>query len=212
MLFLLNTDDFDEDFTERIKKCEKNFFISGKRYRKNNLSLYGRALLGYILKSSYGISRFSYHYSENGKPYLENSDVFFSISHSGSYVLCCVSDNEIGCDIERIKDYNPKIAKRFFTEKEAELLERSENKEITFVSLWTLKESILKKEGTGISGGLDTYCFADYIDKENFTAYGYSFFVCCFGEYVISVCSEHSETEAELVPKDKIIEFIVSLN
>ena len=212
MLFLLNTEDFDDGFTEIVKKSEKEFFRSGKTSGCNKPSLYGRVLLSYILNKYHHIKSFSYCYGENGKPYLETGDVFFSISHSGNYVLCCVSDNEIGCDIEKIKAYNPKVGKRFFTAKEAGLLEEAENKDILFYKLWTLKESILKKEGTGINGGLDTYCFADYIGKEYFKAYGYSFYTLLFGEYMISVCSECADYQKEIVSREKITEFIRSLN
>ncbi len=212
MLYILNAEDFDDDFTEKIKDAERKFFLSDKLFRCNRLSLCGRVLLGYILKNYYGIASFAYRYGENGKPYLENRDIFFSISHSGNYVVCCISENEIGCDIEKIKDYNPKVGKRFFTKKEAELLENKDTEDIFFAKLWTLKESILKKEGTGISGGLDTYCFADYISEESFTAYGCSFFSCRLGEYMLSVCSDNTDVETEFVSKEKIAEFIRTLD
>ena len=212
MLYLLNTENFDDDFIEELKKAEKKLFISEKKFRYNRLSLCGRVLLGYILKKYYDISSFSYHYGENGKPYLKDVAVFFSISHSGNYVLCCVSEKEIGCDIEKIKDYNPKVAKRFFTAKEAQILKNKETEDVYFAKLWTLKESILKKEGTGIVGGLDTYCFADYIGEEKFEAYGYAFYNCRFGEYMLAVCSEKSDFIAEIISKEKIADFMRSLS
>ncbi len=212
MLYLLNTEDFDDKFMEEIKDAERKVFLSDKLLRGNRHSLCGRVLLGYILKKYYGIDSFSYRYGEGGKPYLENSDIYFSISHSGNYVVCCISEKEIGCDIEKIKDYNPKVGKRFFTGKEAELLENKDTEDIFFARLWTLKESILKKEGTGISGGLDTYCFADYIGEESFNAYGYSFFSHRFGEYMLSVCSENTDVKTDFVSKEKIAEFIRTLN
>ena len=42
---------------------------------------------------------------EHGKPYLkERKDVFFNLSHSGDYVLCAVSDKEVGADIQKRHD------------------------------------------------------------------------------------------------------------
>ncbi len=212
MLYILNTEYFDDDFMEEIKDAERKFFLSGKLLRGNKLSLCGRVLLGYILKNYYHIDSFSYRYGENGKPYLKNCELNFSISHSGNYAVCCISRNEIGCDVEKIKDYNPKIGKRFFTAREAALLENKETEDIFFAKLWTLKESILKKEGTGISGGLDNYCFADYIYEESFTAYGYSFYSHRFGEYMLSVCSDNTDVKTEIVSKEKIAEFIRTIN
>lgn len=212
MLYLLNTEAFDDIFMDEIKRAEKKIFVSDSIVRGNKLSVCGRVLLGYILKKYHGRDSFSYYYGKNGKPYLKNGDVFFSISHSGKYVICCISESEIGCDIEEIRDYNPKVGKRFFTPKEYELLSNKETEDILFAKLWTLKESILKKEGTGISGGLDTYCFADYIGEESFTAYGCDFYSCRSGDYMISVCCEKSDKEKEFVSKEKFAEFVRSLN
>ncbi len=212
MLYLLNIEDFDDVLIEEIKKADKKIFISDQLIRGNKYSLFGRVLLGYILKNYYGTESFSYRYGENGKPYLKNGDMFFNISHSGKYVLCCVSESEIGCDIEQIRDYNPKVGKRFFTPREYKLLSNKETEDLFFAKLWTLKESILKKDGTGISGGLDTYCFAEHIGEESFRAYGCSFYSFRYGNYMISVCCEKSDIETEFISEEKIVEFIRSLN
>lgn len=211
MLCLLNTEDFDNNFFDRVKEAEKRIFVTDKLIRGNKLTVCARVLLGYMLKINYGIYSFSYSYGENGKPYLDNKQIYFNISHSGNYVLCCLSESEVGCDIEKIKDYNPKVAKRFFTKKEADLLENEDTEDIYFAKLWTLKESILKKEGTGIGGGLDTFCFADYIGDDFFTAYGCNFICYNFGEYMISVCSENIEKEITEISKKEITEYINSL-
>ena len=78
--------------------------------------------------------------------------------------------------------------------------------------LWTLKESILKKEGTGITGGLDTYCFADYADKNDFEAYGCHFMCRKLGDYMISVCAESCPVEPFEIRKAEIMEYIDEIN
>ena len=212
MIYLLNTERFDDALIEKVNEAEKNIFSSdGKRYT-DKLSVCGRVLLGYALNKNFGINSYSYRYGVNGKPYLENSDTYFSISHSGDYVMCTVSDKEAGCDVEKIKGYNPKIAKRFFTAKEYEALEKAASQDYVFAKLWTLKESILKKLGTGIGGGLDTYCFADYVGEDEFFAFG-----CCFmsvrnGEYMMSVCSSDKQTDAVAVTEKEIEEYINKIN
>ncbi len=190
MIYVLFAQSFDEQFSDKIKTAEKKIFCTEKIKRGNQLTLIGRTLLGYILYKHYGIKNFSYSYGENGKPYLENENIFFSISHSGKMVVCCVSDREIGCDIEKIKDFNPKIPERFFTGKETEVIKNHDCKARVFTRLWTLKESILKKSGMGITGGLDTYCFADNAFSETFADYGCNFLCRSFCEYELSVCSE----------------------
>ena len=66
----------------------------------------------------------AYYYGEHGKPMRRNEEICFNLSHSGKYVLCAVSEMEIGCDIEKIKEVKWKLAKRFFSEKEYDFLVR----------------------------------------------------------------------------------------
>lgn len=67
-----------------------------------------------------------YCYGEHGKPMRSDGEVYFNLSHSGKYVLCSISETEIGCDIEKVKEVKWKIAKRFFSEKEYDFLEKLE--------------------------------------------------------------------------------------
>ena len=211
MLCVLNTDGFDEVFYRDASAAEKKIFISDKADRGSAPSVYGRLLLGYMLKKYCGADSFSYRYGEKGKPCLASGDARFSISHSGGCVLCCISDKEIGCDIERVKEYNPKVAARFFTEKENLILEGSDCPSALFTKLWTLKESILKRDGTGISGGLGSYCFADYVHSSEFSAYGSYFYSVSYGEYMISVCSEYPSQELLTVTEGDIEQYINNL-
>lgn len=214
MVYFIDTSSFSDDFIEKIKRAESKTFKSKGRGKNHNESICARALLGYILYTRYGISSFSYRYGTDGKPYLENVKLYFNISHSGSGILCCVSDNEIGCDIEKVREYNPKVAKRFFTEKETGLLEASDVKNRLFARLWTLKESILKKDGSGIRGGLDTYCFADNAFNNEFYAYGCNFLAVSRVEYELTVCSTEKYSVTDVIALDykDFEEYINKLN
>jgi 4'-phosphopantetheinyl transferase len=185
--------------------------MSDKDKRANNLSLCGRVLLGYILKNYYGKEYFCYRYGENGKPYLENEDIFFNISHSGSVALCTVGRSENGCDIQQHRPYNEKVAKRFFTEQEFLLISRSEDKEKTFTRLWTMKEAVLKKKGTGISGGLSTYDFSEYAFCDDFSVYGCRFSCFEYGDYEICICSDSLKETVETVTADEFEKYIDSI-
>ena len=44
---------------------------------------------------------FSYEYGEQGKPQIVNFPKKFNLSHSGDYVVCGVSDGEVGVDIQK---------------------------------------------------------------------------------------------------------------
>ena len=94
-------------------------------------------------------------HNKNGKPYLKNnSALFFNISHSAELSMCVVSENEVGCDIQKIKSVNLDLSKRFFTENERDYIfsDSEYNYQLDrFLRLWTLKESVLKAVGLGLA-------------------------------------------------------------
>ncbi len=104
-----------------------------------------------------------------GKPYFENCNIYFSISHSKSTAVCAVSEGEIGVDIERLdknRDYLS-LAERYFTEKEYEKIKKSENIKELFVKYWTAKEAYIKFTGEGFKRGMN-YFEADFENHPHF--------------------------------------------
>ena len=97
----------------------------------------------------------TYRYGDKGKPYFENIPLFFSLSHSGEYVLCVVSRQEVGADIQKIQSADVlKLAKRFFSEPECRALERCESdreQQGLFFGLWSRKEAYGKLTGEGVT-------------------------------------------------------------
>jgi len=95
---------------------------------------------------------------ERGKPYIEGNPVYFNLSHSGSLVLCGISDQDIGVDIQLRTDFAfEKISDRYFTEQEKGQLEKCnsrEEKAIWFYRFWTAKEAYAKLTGEGIGYGI----------------------------------------------------------
>lgn len=101
-------------------------------------------------------------YGEKGKPYLRDYPFYFNLSHSMDYVICAVSDREVGADIqwcsmekgERLE----RIARRFFSPEELAALaccrEQVERAQL-FYRLWTRKEAYGKLTGGGIGAALD---------------------------------------------------------
>ncbi|MBR4723205.1 MAG: 4'-phosphopantetheinyl transferase superfamily protein [Clostridia bacterium] len=98
---------------------------------------------------------------KGGKPVCKNADVWFSISHSGEYAVCAVSDRPVGIDIERIKPYNESIARRICTLKELEAIEKSGDKAREFIKIWTQKEAALKRDGKGVFSSGIKACLLD---------------------------------------------------
>mgnify|MGYP003306333710 CR=1 FL=1 len=169
------------------------FHFNDKDSLKRKDSVCAKAMLCQVLDESFNIKSFVVDCEEDGKPYLVGDEICFNLSHSDNIALCSVSGDVVGCDVEKIRPYNPKLAKRFFTTEEFSLLEKSDNPDLLFTRLWTMKESILKCLGSGLSGGLSEYDFSPFINKNYFMAHNLCFNVFEFPEYVICVCSKVNE-------------------
>lgn len=122
--------------------------------------------------------------AENGKPFAENADVQFNISHSGNIVVCAVDERPVGIDVEQIRHIDLKISKRIYTDEELCYLfgfcpsdddfkaSPDEGMLLRFFELWTAKEANLKYTGTGITENLKTLSVnPEKIQKEYFDDY-----------------------------------------
>ena len=101
---------------------------------------------------------------ENGKPYLSDNAMFFSLSDTDTFCICAVSDTEIGADIQRIVSGREKLAQRFFSEEETDFFNRSEKRDEMFSLLWSLKESYIKFLGLGLSKSLNSFAVIPNVD------------------------------------------------
>ncbi|MCI6008188.1 4'-phosphopantetheinyl transferase family protein [Oscillospiraceae bacterium LCP25S3_E10] len=167
-----NTYIFNSQQIDNAEKFQK-YYSCMSDYRKSKidrmkmekdklLSLSAGILLDSCLKKL-GLREKSMEYAlgKNEKPFFANAQgIYFNISHSGTYAVCSFSENEIGCDIEKIESADIKIAERFFTESEYSYIlsgENTEERNYRFIRLWTLKESCLKYKGVGLCGGLNSF-------------------------------------------------------
>lgn len=102
---------------------------------------------------------------EFGKPYVNNSSVFFNLSHSGNTALVAISlCEDLGVDIERWRyiDNVDGMVKRNFsdTEKQQWLKVDKEQQEELFFNLWACKESFIKATGRGLGMGVSRCGFS----------------------------------------------------
>ena len=116
--------------------------------------------------------------NEYGKPYIKDSNIYYSISHSNNLVMVAIDDKTIGIDIQFIKNKN----------KNDFILNESEYK-YNYIEIFSLKESYIKCIGSninhmkdiifnldnGISSNKDEYEFIQLKDIDN---------------YVISICNK----------------------
>ncbi len=116
---------------------------------------------------------------EHGKPMLPKElGLYFNLSHSGEYVLCAVSDHEIGADIQRHEKYQERLAERFFHPEELAYLKEAKDRKQCFYDLWSLKESCIKCTGRGLSTGLERFSVVPLLYGEEIVLDGFR----CTGE------------------------------
>jgi len=126
------------------------------------LSLCAGLLLQRALRSR-GVSGADAEIGEGayGKPFLpRRPDVQFSLSHSGTRVMCVTAGSPVGCDIQAAEPRDLRIARRFFSEAECRAIfagAREEDRQAMFFRIWTLKESFLKCIGLGLALPLDAF-------------------------------------------------------
>ncbi len=90
-------------------------------------------------------------YNPFNKPFL-NEEIDFSISHSGEYVVCALGIRQkVGVDIEEIKRIQLDDFKQFFTQEQFESILYASDPHMEFYKLWTIKESVVKADGRGLS-------------------------------------------------------------
>ena len=136
---------------------------------------------------------------EGGKPALQDGPEF-SLSHSGERVLCALSDEAVGADLQQLRPCNPALARRFFTGAEVAWLEEQRERDQAFSLLWSLKESYVKFLGSGIAGGhLDSFTVRVLPDgRARIDGSNVKLWYAVCGGYVMAVCS-HADAAPETV-------------
>lgn len=90
-------------------------------------------------------------YTEYNKPFLGNS-IDFNISHSEEYVVCAMAvKGKVGIDIEKIRPIELFDFKDQMTFEQWKAIEQSPDQFEKFYELWTIKESVIKGDGRGLS-------------------------------------------------------------
>jgi hypothetical protein len=79
------------------------FFKFVKKPDNKKLHKEGRNIIKLVAKDYYNIENPEVRIKER-KPYFKYSDLKFSISHSRDIVAVCFDENEVGFDIEKIKE------------------------------------------------------------------------------------------------------------
>ncbi|MCF0122476.1 MAG: 4'-phosphopantetheinyl transferase superfamily protein [Lachnospiraceae bacterium] len=156
-------------------------------------------------------------YKKKGKPYFKkHSEFFLSITHSGEYWACALSNLQVGIDLqmhilrEGETEYAAgmryaNLAKRFFHEKEANYVQAKASYK-KFFRIWAAKESYVKYTGKGIDDEFGSFSvipesensLPEYYSGDGYatwTAAGVCFVECLKGkiknsDYTLCVCGK----------------------
>ena len=128
---------------------------------------------------------------EAGKPRIAGGPEF-CLSHSGEQVLCALSDEAVGADLQQLRPYDPALVRRFFTTEEGVWLEEQRERDLAFSLLWSLKESYVKLLGSGIAGvHLDSFTVELLPDgRARIDGSNAKLWYAISDGYVMAVCSD----------------------
>lgn len=145
--------EISEENIDRVKTllsgAQQDYLIKINE-KKRVQSLAVRALLMLMLEKYYPhLSVSALCVEKSGKPYLEGREVFISLTHSGDFVGCALSERPIGIDVEKIRPVSERLISRACTDEEQAYVAAGGTD--SFFTLWTLKESYIKAQDCGFS-------------------------------------------------------------
>ena len=173
MHILLSQDiwDFDLDAAlSEISEQRREQAVKFKHELGQRLCVLAYQLLKQGLREAYGIEgNPQFEYNEHGKPAIVgHPEIFFNFSHCKEAVLCAISEQPVGVDVESVRSFNDSLVHYTMNEDEMREIETAEDRAVAFIRLWTMKEAALKLEGTGISKDMKQVLQQDGLDFETF--------------------------------------------
>ena len=111
----LQKEEIQQKVVDLLSETDRIGIEEIKSQKKRLTFLGGRILLEYVAHL-HGLDTFHLAYGKNGKPYFSDiGDFFFSISHSGDYLILAWSCHEIGVDMEQIRKELPRFPEKMLS-------------------------------------------------------------------------------------------------
>ena len=146
-----------QEARKRRKDRDRQLYLAAEVLLNRSLQLEGRSLPLPV----------PYTRNPYGKPCLPKwAGRYANWSHSGTWVICVLSDREAGIDLQEAgKEPKEALIHRTLQPEELAFYEQApaDRKKRLFYEYWVLKESFLKSKGTGFHTSLDTF----YIEMGN---------------------------------------------
>ena len=184
MKVLVSEDIWEFDLEAALKDISaqrREQALKFKHEQGQRLCVLAYQLLKEGLQQEYGITENPvFEYNEHGKPsIMGHPEIHFNLSHCKEAVVCVVSDQPIGVDVESLRKYKDRLAEYTMNEDELHQIEASADPAAAFIRLWTMKEATTKLIGTGISNDMKTV-----IDMQK-----YKYTTVERQQYIYTICS-----------------------
>lgn len=167
---------------ERVGQQRGEYAMRFHKTEDRKLAIAAFRLLQQALLEDYGITEIpSFIYNRFGKPSITgHPNIHFNLSHCHTGAACAIDDNPIGVDIETFDNYDIDIISQVMNSEEQNAIATSRCPDVEFIRLWTMKESLLKLRGCGITE--DLRCVLQNAD--------YNFKSIITDKYVCTICSK----------------------
>lgn len=222
MIYICKYDGLADDTVLR-ERCEALLLppaaedTDGAKWSRHRERILARMLLNFALKEEYGLSlgEIGLRCGQHGKPYSSvNPQIRFNISHCRAACAVAVGGCETGIDIENKFPYRANLARKVCHPDEWTALQRMDGagREEQLQYLWSLKESYVKWQGTGLSYGMDRVNFAGLMpfspdgEGANLIKYG-DLHILLRSEpsCTLAVCGEEPQTKIREISERELI-------
>ncbi len=180
------------------------------KYRSDKIRFLERHIvLRNILEKYINIKadKIKFTYNKFGKPSIKDNNIFFSISKAEGFFIIVVSNKEVGIDAEKIKKIKDLGAASIFCAKDE--MDYIKNNPNAFLKIWTLKESLIKCIGEGMSFNLKRACLSFNNQKiilkiDNKVDSRYRFISFKKMNMIVSICYMDRSKNYKIINVDKV--------
>lgn len=168
-----------------VSEQRRTYALRYRHEHDQRLCVAAYQLLQQALNIEYGISEMPlFDYDSHGKPSLiGHQEIYFNLSHCHEAAACVVSNAPVGIDIESIGRYDEELVDTVMNADEQLIIKQSSNPPLSFIRLWTMKESLVKLTGEGLSKNM----------QDVLKANDYHFQTTIFPHFVCTVCEYKRE-------------------
>ena len=172
-----------------VSQQRRDHALRYRQERDQRLSLGTYRLLQRALSVEYGITEPPvFDYDSHGKPLLTDyPHIFFNMSHCREAVACIVDSSPVGIDVESLDSYDEELVSAVMNKEEQQQIASSPDSCIAFLRLWTMKESLLKMTGEGISSDM-----REVLNSPSVRNGKYHFHTTVYPHFICTVCRSYN--------------------